>query len=140
MSTAQNVACVRHAVKAIWNRGDLAVADAVFAPAYVNHGGLIIDVVRGPESIKLSVALYRRAFPDLHITVTELLGAGDQVELHWVARRAGAPGVSGSAARAAPGTVSGMTVSRFADGHIVESWTHWDQGTVLDKRGRSQDA
>ena len=63
MATEHNVALVRHAVEAIWNRGELEAADAVFAPDYVNHGGLITDLVRGPEAIKVSVALYRRAFP-----------------------------------------------------------------------------
>ena len=35
-----------------------------------------------------------------------------------------------------PGTLSGKTVSRIADGRIVESWTHWDQGAVLEGVGR----
>jgi len=48
---------VRQAVEAIWNRGELDAADALFAPDYVNHGGLIPDLVRGPEAVKLSAAL-----------------------------------------------------------------------------------
>jgi hypothetical protein len=51
---------VRLAVEEIWNQGDLDTADAVFTPDYVNHGGLIPDLIRGPEAVKLSVALYRR--------------------------------------------------------------------------------
>ncbi len=48
---------VRQALEAIWNQGALEVADVLFAPDYVNHGGLIPDLMRGPEAIKLSVAL-----------------------------------------------------------------------------------
>ena len=36
-----NQMLVRRAIDAIWNRGDLDVADALFAPDYINHGGLI---------------------------------------------------------------------------------------------------
>ena len=56
--------------------------------------------------------------------------------LRWVARSTAVAEVSGSAPRDPPGTLSGKTVSRIADGRIVESWTHWDQGAVLEGVGR----
>src|SRR5690348_11930832 len=73
MADELNRAVVRRVVEEIWNRGQLEVADEVFAPAYVNHDGLITDLVRGPEAIKISVALYRLAFPNLEITIDHLL-------------------------------------------------------------------
>ena len=135
MAIEHTVALVRHAVDAIWNRGELAVADDVFAPDYVNHGGLITDLVRGPEAIKLSVALYRRAFPHLQITMNALHADGDRVVLDWVARSTAVAEVSGSAPRDPHDTLTGKTVSRIADGRIVESWTYWDQGAVLERVG-----
>ena len=67
-----NETLVRRAIEAIWNRGDLDVADELFAPGFVNHNGLITDLVFGPEAIKISAAFYRLAFPDLHVTVEAL--------------------------------------------------------------------
>src|SRR5688500_6322882 len=72
VSAMNNEALVRRAIEAIWNRGELGVADDLFAHDYVNHDGLIPDLVRGPEAIKISVAFYRIAFPDFYITVEEL--------------------------------------------------------------------
>ena len=135
MAIAYNVALVRHAVEAIWNRGELAVADDVFAPDYVNHGGLIIDLMRGPEAIKVSVALYRRAFPHLQITVDALRADGDRVVLTWVARSTAVAAVRGRSAQEPHGTLTGKTVSRIAEGRIVESWTTWDHGDVLERVG-----
>jgi len=43
-----NAELVRRAVEEIWNQGDLTLADVLFAPSYVNHGGLIPDLVCGP--------------------------------------------------------------------------------------------
>ena len=106
----------------------------MFAPDYVNHGGLITDLVRGPEAIKVSAALYRRAFPHLQITMDELYAEGDRVVLSWVARSTGAAEVSGSALHEPHGTLTGKTVSHIADGRIVESWTNWDQGAVSNGR------
>ena len=72
MSASVNETLVRQAIEVIWNRGDLDAADELFAPGYVNHYGLIADLVLGPEAIKVSAALYRVAFPGLHVTVEEL--------------------------------------------------------------------
>jgi hypothetical protein len=133
MTEEHNAALVRRAVVEIWNRGDLDMADVLFAADYVNHGGLIPDLLRGPEAIKISVALYRSAFPGFQITVEELTAKRDAVLLRWTARRS--TPLAGSASNATRSTLTGMMVSRFAHGQIVESWIHWDQAGVLEQLG-----
>lgn len=115
-------ALVRQAVEEIWNQGELAVADTLFAPDYVNHAGLIADLVRGPEAIKISVAFYRIAFPDIHISIDTLTANEDAVLLRWTAR-----------STKAQGTLSGMLVSRVAGGKIAESWMQWDQAGMRQR-------
>ena len=78
---------MRQVVEEIWNGGDLELADQVFAPDYVNHGGLIPDLVRGPEAIKVSVAVYRLAFPAFRVAVVDVLAQGPSVALRWAAHR-----------------------------------------------------
>jgi predicted SnoaL-like aldol condensation-catalyzing enzyme len=121
-------ALVRRAIEAIWNRGELVVADELFGPDYVNHDGLIPDFVRGPEAIKISVAVYRIAFPDLRITVDELSADGETVVIHWTARRV-TPGAN-STAIADQTVLTGMTRSLVSGGKIVESWTRWERAQV----------
>lgn len=124
MPTTQHKALVHRAVEAIWNRGELDVADLLFATTYVNHDGLILDIVSGPEAIKLSVALYRTAFPDLQISVDDLTEDGDTVHLHWTAS-----GV------ATTGRLMGTMTSRMAGGQIIESWMQWDREAALAQLG-----
>lgn len=124
MVDTATAALVRRTVTDIWNRGELAVADEIFASDYVNHAGLITDLVRGPEAIKASVAFYRMAFPNLQITIDALTAQRDAVLLRWTAR-------SGRTA----GTLTGILVSRIAGGQIVESWMQWDQAAVLERIG-----
>jgi SnoaL-like polyketide cyclase len=133
MAEAHNAALVRRAVEEIWNRGKLEVADVLFAADYINHAGLIPDFLRGPEAIKISVALYRTAFPNCHITMDELTAKRDAVLLRWTARSS-AP-LAGSASSATQGTLRGIIVSRCAGGQIVESWTYCDQAGVLEQLG-----
>ncbi len=135
----QQMALVRRAITEIWNEQELDVADEVFATEYVNHNGLIIDLVRGPEAIKVSVALYRLAFPDLHITVQELHADGDQVWLRWTATSPSmAPSHEGVVRE--PQARSGRSCAgsirlRLAGGQIVESWADWDHTDGLVRLG-----
>jgi hypothetical protein len=105
----------------------------LFASDYINHAGLIPNLVRGPEAIKISVALYRTAFPALQITIDKLTAKRDAVVLRWTARRS--PPRAGSAARVTQEALSGMLVCRMAHDQIAESWMQWNQFGVLDQLG-----
>jgi hypothetical protein len=131
-----DAALVRRIIDEIWNAGDIDLADELFADTYVNHGGLIPDLVKGPEGIKFSVALYRAAFPDLHISVNRLSSIDGTVHLRWTAWSTFADQGSDTA-----GTVkvkhalAGATRSSVAGGQIVESWTSWDSTVALQRLG-----
>jgi len=117
---------VHRAVEAIWNRGDLDEADRLFAAGYVDHGGLIPDLVSGPEAVKLGAALARAAFPDLRVEVEAVRAEPPAVEVRWRARGGG-------------GTLAGTTLGRLAGGRIAESWTAWWEPPRGDRRGNPHD-
>ena len=136
MATALDQKLVRRTVAEIVNAGRLAAADELFAVDYVNHGGLIPDLVSGPEAIKISVALYRKAFPDLHVSIDALGHDGDLLVLDWTAsnrRRDSFTTVASS--RPSPKRMTGTTRIRCAQGQIVESWTDWDSTATLLQAG-----
>jgi predicted SnoaL-like aldol condensation-catalyzing enzyme len=135
MTAEHNMGLVRRVVEDVWNRSDLALADVLIAPGYVNHGGLIPDVLHGPEAIKVAVALYRTAFPTFHISVEALVAEGEMVELQWAAHRSPPTAQAGDARASPPGPLRGTTRSGLSDGQIVESWTSWDKVAVLHQRG-----
>ena len=131
MVASANEALVRRAIEAIWNDGDLDVADELFAAEYVNHDGVIADLVRGPEAIKISAALHRLAFPDLYVVVEELSTSEETVVLRWSATVGLNSRSRGIAVGLNQNSLTGITRSRFADGKIAESWTQWDRIGVL---------
>ena len=117
MSPAGKEALIRRAIDAIWNRGDLDVADQLFASNYVSHNGLITDVVLGPEAIKISAALHRLAFPDLRVVVDDVSTDEGILVVHWTAssgrmgqaarmRRSGSPSAESRAAASLVGRSS----------------------------------
>ena len=119
-------AVLRRVVDEIWNGGNIDLADELFSSDYVNHGGLIPDLVKGPEGVKFSVALYRTAFPGLSVRVDSLSSSSGTVHMRWTART-----------RAADHALSGAMRSSVVAGQIVESWTSWDSTAVLLGMGTS---
>jgi predicted SnoaL-like aldol condensation-catalyzing enzyme len=119
---------VHIAIEEIWNRGEIQLADALFSPDYINHGGMIPDMIRGPEAVKLSVALYRSAFPNFEIAMDDLTTDEGAVVVRWVAHRA-PPLMDKPASKL--GSLRGITRCRLQDGKIAESWTVWDSRAAL---------
>lgn len=128
---------VRLVVDEIWNCGELEVADELFTGDYINHGGLISDLIRGPEAVKLSVVLYRRAFPDFQITVDEVTTDKGAIVLRWMAHGR-APLMDGITLRKRG--LRGITRCRLRSGKIAGSWTVWDAraGLVRLASGRAR--
>lgn len=49
------------------------MADELIAPSYTHHDSSTPDVERGPECEKKRVTLYRAAFPDMRLTVEDII-------------------------------------------------------------------
>ena len=130
-----NAALVHRVIDEIWNAGNIDLADQLFAPTYINHGGLIPDLVRGPEGIKLSVALYHAAFPGLHVAIDDLRVDKDAVTLCWTAGGQGPDDGAGTVPARMRGKLSGVTSSHVVNNQIQESWTSWDAPLVLQRLG-----
>ncbi len=105
-----NKAIVRRYIE-MWNTGDVALADDVLAPGYVDYAH---PEVTGPESVKQTVRQVRAAFPDFHITIEQMLSEGDLVALRGTIRRT----------RQGQADVSHvMWFARIANGQMLEWWT-----------------
>jgi len=66
------------AFEELFNEGNLAVADELVTPDYLNTDAPP-GKNRGPESMRGIVSMLRTAFPDLHYTVAEIVAQGDIV-------------------------------------------------------------
>lgn len=72
------------------------------------------------------MSLYRTAFPDVRITVDDVITAGDKVVLRWHSEGTHRGELAGLAPTGAHGSVTGISIDRWKDGKVVESWTEWD--------------
>ncbi len=103
------------------------------APGYIWHGPG--QEVRGREGLRQLVAQYQAAFPDLAVTIEDLVAEGDQVVARWTARGTHQGELMGLAATGQPMSVSAISISRHAAGQIAEEWENFDQLGLLQQLG-----
>ena len=131
----QNKAIVRRLFEELWNKGNLSVADQLFSPNYANHDPSTPDVGRGPESEKKRATLYRTAFPDLQLTIEDLLAEGETVMARWSCRGTHKGDLSGIAPTGKQFTISGVSIARLANGKMAEGWVNWDALGLMQQLG-----
>ena len=119
----------RRLLEETFNEGNLALIDQLVAPDAVNHDPAEpahIRALRGPEVLKRTVQMYRAAFPDVRITVDDVIAAGDKVVVRWHSEGTHRGELEGLAPTGARGSVTGISIDQWKDGKVVESWTEWD--------------
>ena len=75
----ENKAIIRRQEQEIFIQGNLDAADEIYAPNYVGHDPSNPEDIRGLEAAKQAAADYRKAFPDLQVTIEDLIAEGDKV-------------------------------------------------------------
>ena len=116
------------------NTGDLDRADALVAPDFVEHNP---TPGQGPglEGFRQVVAMLRAAFPDLHITIDDLVGEGDKVSVRLTARGTHEGPFMGMAPTGRRAAWEGISIIRIADGRVAERWFHADVAGLARQLG-----
>jgi steroid delta-isomerase-like uncharacterized protein len=106
--------------------------DEIYDPAFTAHGAgtdynLAEDNASGQE--------WRKAFPDLRVTVSHSLARDGLAAVHWRAEgtnTVAAAGLPGSGGRM---NIDGMTFFRLKSGRIIEEWNVIDIATLRSQMG-----
>jgi steroid delta-isomerase-like uncharacterized protein len=131
----QNKTAVRRLFDELWNKGNLPVADELIAPTYTHHDASTPDVGRGPEGEKKRVTHYRNAFPDMRLTIEEIIAEDETVIARWSCRGQHNGELNGIAPTSKQVAITGVTISRFANGKVVEGFVNWDALGLMQQLG-----
>ena len=77
--TEEEAKALLASVLEIWNNGNLALVEDVFAPEIVARTSTFPEDIVGLEGIKNWVTFARTAFPDFHMTFDEVIVKGDKI-------------------------------------------------------------
>lgn len=130
LNTVANRAIALNLVEA-WNAHDPERIAAFYAPDYVGVDVAQPQPQNGPREIRAITAYYFRAFPDLHITLDDLIMEDDKAVLIWTWA-----GTQRGTFMRIPATgrtvnVRGSTALTFKDGLIHRSTRIWDLAGLL---------
>lgn len=127
MSSEHNKKAFRLVIEEVFNKGNFDILDEVFAPNYVEHQFGLKPTMQG---LKEDVTFLRRAFPDFHMAIEDMIASEDTV---W-----GRMSVTGTNLGFFMGAPTGKRINitvidvlRFEDGLAVDHWGVPDRFAVL---------
>ncbi len=118
-----------------WNAGKLDVLNELIASGAPIHDPANPGTGSGPEGMKQLITLYRDAFPDTHFTIESQVAEGDLVLTRWRGRGTHKGTLMGVPPTNRVVEVAGMSLTRYANGKNVESWTNWDTLGLMQQLG-----
>jgi len=130
----QNKAIFRAIPEKLVNTGNLDTADQYFAQDFVDHT-TPAGLPNGLAGFKAYVTMLRGAFPDLHLTVEDVVAEGETVVVRATARGSMKGDFLGRKATGKTATWTEIHIGRLAAGKVVEHWATIDQLGMLQQLG-----
>jgi steroid delta-isomerase-like uncharacterized protein len=130
----ENKAVARRIVEEVWNKKNLDAIDELIAADYVDHT-LPPGVPAGREGARAFIGTYLNAFPDVKLTIEDMITEGDKVVTRWTATGTHTGELMGIPATGKRITVTGLDITRFSGGKSVEFWGQFDQMGMMQQLG-----
>lgn len=108
--------------------------DEHFAKDFVVHN-TFPGLSRGADGTKQWNAAILEAVPDYRVTVDDEIAENDKVVTRWTARGTHKGEFQGLAPTGKQVSISGVTISRYVDGKIAESWVELDTLDLMRQLG-----
>lgn len=109
---------VRNHFEEFVNRKNIAIGDVNFAPEFVDHGTDVPPGTSpGPEGAKQHVGSSLKKFPDMHVTIEDIIAEGDKVVVRNIWRAT-------NPANGVKLQFAGIVIWRIAHRQLVERWAY----------------
>jgi len=128
MSQAEEVL---HGIYEAINTGNLALLDEVVAPDYTEHS----EGFQGVEPFKQQLAAFRAAFPDLRVSIEDLLIDGDRFASRTTVTGTHTGDLMGMPATGRHISVEAVDIGRVENGRAKERWGGLNMYSMLTQLG-----
>ena len=122
-------------VLAMWNDHDINIADEVYAPEIVRHDCAIPEAILGLENVKNYLKNLFTAFPDINLTVDEMIIAGNKAVQRWTTTGTNTGPMNDMPPTGKTVTFSGVSVGHFANGKLIEIWDFYNVLDMMQQLG-----
>jgi SnoaL-like polyketide cyclase len=131
----QNKVAIRRLVDEVWNRRAFDAADEVFAPEAIIYESGVALPGAGPAAAKEVVGAICAAYPDIRVTIDDIIAVEDKVVVRWSSIGTHQGDMQGIAPTNRKVAANGIAIYRFAGGKVVEEWMNTDQLGILKQLG-----
>jgi steroid delta-isomerase-like uncharacterized protein len=135
MSAMRHKSVVCRYYEEMWNRWDFALADELIAED-ISFRGSLGALAQGREGFKEYMRAVRRAFPDFHNHIEELIAEDDRVVARLLYTGTHQGELFGIAPAGRRVRYAGVAIFRIAGGQISEGWVLGDvHGLIQQLQG-----
>jgi predicted ester cyclase len=128
MSQAEEVL---HGIYTAINTGDLALLEKYVAPDYTEHS----EGFQGVEPFREQITAFRAAFPDLHVSIDDLLTDGDRFASRTTVTGTHTGDLMGLPPTGRRISVEAVDIGRLQDGLARERWGGLNMYSMLTQLG-----
>ncbi len=89
----------------------------------------------GVEGLRRFTEVYRSAFPDIQMTVEDVIAEGDKVVTCWPARATHQGKLMGIPPSGNRVEVTGISIDRIEGRKVVETWSNYDALGMMEQLG-----
>lgn len=129
-----NKAIVRRFLLEAFNKGNLKAVDDLIADDFIDHTAAP-NMPRDKAGLKRTVSMARSAFPDLHLTIEDMLAEGNKVAVRVVCHGTQEGELMGIQPTGRSVSVNEEHIVRLANGRIAEHWGVEDTLGMLQQLG-----
>ncbi|HTZ25935.1 MAG TPA: ester cyclase [Streptosporangiaceae bacterium] len=113
------------------NTGNLTLLDKFVAPGYIEHS----EGFQGVEPFKQQISAFRTAFPDLHVSIDDLLADGDRFASRTTITGTHTGDLMGIPATGKRIMIGAVDIGRVGHGQAQERWGGLDMYALLTQLG-----
>jgi predicted ester cyclase len=79
--------------------------------------------------------MYHEAFPDIHVTIEDLIAEGDKVVARWTGGGTNTGEMMGMPPTGKAFKVTGVNTFRISGGKVVDTWVNFDTLGMMQQLG-----
>ena len=134
MSVEENVVLMRRWFKEVWNEGRVQTIYDLMAENAIAVGQDLPGIeIRSPREFEAFYNRLHGAFPDMKITLDDVIGADDKVVGRYTAVMTHTGDHLGIPATNKKVQITGITIAQIENGKIVRGWDNWDQLSLMQQ-------
>jgi steroid delta-isomerase-like uncharacterized protein len=134
MSAEENRALIKRFYDEGWNANNLDVYDELVTDDFVDHQALP-GLPPGRDGFKGLNAMFRAAFPDVWVDISEVVAEDDKVGCRWRSTGTHEGDLFGIPATGKKVDVTATVFYRVEDGRLAEGWINRDDVGLMRQLG-----